>query len=485
MTKRRDFIKNSLIGAVSISFGQFLFSVKSFASMLGRTVGNAARAIFNPRVEIEEEVYKYEPADNGSDPMWSSGSSCLVRIGKRVFASGLETVPQWIPLNNVRWLLFERLKDGWKQMLVDKEGRTREPSPLAAFHDGRLMLSANVSLADPKVYSGPARPEILQFRSSNIQKPFERLMPGWEGNPKFTEHSYRSLASDGTRGELILFQNIGYTHAEWAFLDSNGNWSAQGKLVWPWGAEYEKPEPIRVCYPTVMLKDKAAYYCGVSDIIEPKKAWREFKMEITGREWDYDFRRLFFTWCDDITTGKFHPWIEIASREETCGWINAHDLWVSPDGAVHILWSERAIDERLREKFFPEAKQSNSLNYAILRKDKVIVRRTLSFAEKGAKEVAGSDRGSARFQVLPDNRLIVVYFVRGTDAEGKPFAENRVMELSSDGIPGTSYRLPLKKPFNSFYTATVRAGSEPSSTIDMLGTSPGSRNTINYACIHL
>jgi hypothetical protein len=44
---------------------------------------------------------------------------------------------------------------------------------------------------------------------------------------------------------LILFQNIGYTHAEWAFRDRSGN-SAQGKLVWPDGKEYPKPQPIRV-----------------------------------------------------------------------------------------------------------------------------------------------------------------------------------------------------------------------------------------------
>ena len=57
--------------------------------------------------------------------------------------------------------------------------------------------------------------------------------------------------------------------------------------------DYEEPEPIRVCYPNVMLKDRAVYFCGVSDIIEPKKEWRKFKRELTGKEWDYDFRRLF------------------------------------------------------------------------------------------------------------------------------------------------------------------------------------------------
>ena len=58
-------------------------------------------------------------------------------------------------------------------------------------------------------------------------------------------------------GELILFQNIGYTHAEWTFRDRTGKWSAQGHLKWPWGAEYDKHEPIRVCYPNVALRGRS------------------------------------------------------------------------------------------------------------------------------------------------------------------------------------------------------------------------------------
>ncbi|MHC4353972.1 MAG: hypothetical protein ACYS0H_14785, partial [Planctomycetota bacterium] len=199
-------------------------------------------------------------------------------------------------------------------------------------------------------------------------------MPVWSGQPKFTEHSYRSFAADGPNHELILFQNVGYTHAEWAFLDRNGRWSAQGRLKWPWGAEYEKPQPIRVCYPNVAIKNREVHFCGVSDIIEPNPQWRAFKKEITGRNWDYDFRRLFYTWSPDITTDKFKPWVEIASREKTCGWIMPCDLWPAPDGDVHILWTERALDERLREKFFPAEKQSHSLKYAVVRDGKIVLR---------------------------------------------------------------------------------------------------------------
>jgi len=321
--------------------------------------------------------------------MWCHGSTCLVRIGDEIFASGLETLAGPKPLNNCRWMLFQRTENGWEMVYVDESERTREPSPLAGFPDGRLFLSANPTLVpDPNTYSGPARPEILQFATDKPDAPAQTLLPTWSGQPEFTEHSYRSFAADGPSRELILFQNIGYTHAEWSFLDRNGIWSAQGQLKWPWGAEYDKPQPIRVCYPNVAIKDRAVHFCGVSDIVEPNLIWRAFKKELTGRNWDYDFRRLFYTWTDydfrrlfytwtdDITTGTFQPWVEIASRDKTGGWINPGDLWVAPDGAVHILWTERALDERLREKFFPDTKQSQALNYAVVRAGKVLSRRT-------------------------------------------------------------------------------------------------------------
>jgi hypothetical protein len=231
-----------------------------------------------------------------------------------------------------------------------------------------------------------------------------------------------------------------------------------------------------------MLKNRAVYFCGVSDIIEPKKEWRKFKKEITGKEWDYDFRRLFFTWNEDITTGKFHPWIEIASREETCGWIFPSDLWVAPDGSVHILWTERAIDERLREKFFPDAKQSHALNYAVIRDGKIELRRTIAIAEEGGSQLIP---GPARFHITPVNRLFVVYFIKGNNSSGQTIAENRLVEMTAGGIPGTPVVLPLKQPFSSFFTATVRAGSKQSEILDMLGVAEGVKNTISYARVRL
>lgn len=441
--------------------------------IVGLVAPRSTLASWEAVVEVEEELYRYQPADNGAGPMWCSGSSCLVRQGEVVYATGLETLPTAKPLNNCRWVLWRRDAQGWKRFYEDAEGRTREPAPLAGFRDGRVFVSANPTLNPPdKTGGGPARPEVWMFDGRSAQAP-QRLAPEWNGQPRFSEHSYRTFVADAARGEFLIFQNIDYTHAEWTFRDRAGAWSAQEQLKWPWGADYAKPGPIRVCYPNVALRDRAVHFVGVSDITEPNPAWRAFKKELTGKEWDYDFRRLFYTWTPDVTREGFREWIEIASRESTCGWISPSDLWLAPDGRVFVLWTERALDERLRAKFFPEAKQEYALRLATLRDGKVLGRQTLLESHEGEP---GPVVSGARFHPLPNGRLAVIYHASGPQGSG-----NRLMELGTEGQAGPSTEVRLSPAFTSFFTATPRSGPANLETLDLLGVRAGTANAIGYA----
>ncbi len=435
-----------------------------------------------PLFEIEEAVYDFEPARNGAGLMWCSGSTCLVRVGDRLFASRWETLPHYPPLNHSRWLLFTRTTSGWKWVQADASGRTREPCPLAALSEGTVLLSGHPTLAtSPAATAGPARPEILAFRANAPEAPPRRIEPRWEETPTFTEHSSWSFASDGPDNALIPFQNIGYTHAEWVYYSPADGWKT-GRIPWPEGHDYPTAQPVRICYPNVLLRSRAVFFCGVSDIVEPYPEWRRFKKELPEQEWDYDFRRLLFTWSTDLTREPFRPWMAISSRDRTAGRIQPGDLWVAADGTVQVVWDERAPDQCLRPKFFPEARQSHGIDHASLRDGRLLHPCTLHLAEEGVSREVPS---LPRFHVTPDQRLWVVYYVHGTDTTGQPVSANRPVGLRPAHESLTPIRIPVRRPFVNHFTATVRASSPPSDFLDLLGIQEGRPQTMAPARIRL
>jgi hypothetical protein len=127
-------------------------------------------------------------------------------------------------------------------------------------------------------------------------------------------------------------------------------------------------------------------------------------------------------------------------------------------------------------------KQTNSLNYAVVRDGKVIRRRAILETTEGKPGIAGS---AGRFCVTPDNRLFVAHLASGADSHGRSVFENRIVEILPDGTVGAPVRIPLAKPFTSYFTATVRAGSAPSRTLDILGLRDGAPNTLSYARVRL
>lgn len=443
-----------------------------------------ATALAITSIEAELTVYPFGNPENGAGPMWCYGSTCIVRRGGDVFVSGLEILPDQKPLTNVRWTLFRLTDKGVELVQADPTERQREPCPLGLFADGRLLLSSNPSVAGPEVYKGPARPEVLVFDTGKPAEPPRALLPVWKEVPPFTEHSYRAFCVDAAQGEALCLQNVWYDRAYWSFLDRTGAWSKCGILRMPWGAEFEKPVPVRVCYQNMALRDRAAHLLGVSDIIEPIREWREYKLVLhDGNVWDYDFRRLYYCHTPDIAREDWSPWVLVADCDKTCGLIRNLDLWLDGQGRAHILWREQNVwDKRVRNKFFPDVPQTFALMYGIVDRGQVVLKTRLAFG--GERQDSQEMPGYGRFQATPDGRLFVFYYVGGVDANKAPVSENRLVELNADGTAGTPVRVGLEHPFTDFMTAGERGGSAPSNTLDILGLAkdkPG----ISYARIKL
>ncbi len=344
-------------------------------------------APFQVRVEAEEvvcELPAYETTNNGSGMFWGSGSAQMVRVGDRLFVSAFEAVPGVAPLNNARWALYQRTADGWEFCQRDEKDRTREPCPLGVSHSGRLLMSANPTLAPPvpapqaktaRVRGGPARPEFLEFDPVHPEQEPRHWVPRWTEDPAFTEHSYRAFAADGNRGEFILFQKVGTSHTAWAFLDREDAWKT-GLLTWPkgedprysvWHGEYT---PVN--YANVILRDRHVHYLGPS----PINIWNRIdpaKTDTWGRDkWGWRMRKLHYAWTPDIQSKPFSEWIVLDDTMDDGGTIGLGDSWLAPDGRLHLVWQKEPIHPTLRDLHFPDIKRDGRMYYGIVKQGELI-----------------------------------------------------------------------------------------------------------------
>ena len=440
-------------------------------------------------IEAENTVYSGMCPQNGSDPLWCSSSCCIGRIGDRVLATGQEKLPGIEPLNDTRWTLHELVDGNWQRVLDDPVDRTREPCPLAVFPDGRLFISANPDVSRAGGQPDQARPEILEIDTADPGVPIRRHVPIWDNAPPFTHHSYRAFAADADEQELILFQNVGSDHSAWALLDRDAQWLT-GELPWPAYEDgtFEVYDSGRSCvnYMTAALHNRQAHVCGVS----PHNKWRRVRdnPDLMGRRWGNRFRRLQYTWTPAVGEAPFSDWLVVDHTEDTGGWLFPGDMHLAPDGSVHLLYTRLPIDQELRDLHFPDIPRVYSLEYACLRDGHVTTRRTLAIGGEGhgptiPYDLAGegltyrwrsvplrtSRIPTPRFHATPSGRLCAIFYVSGTDAAGNPLAQNRMVEIGPDEPPPLAVTLPLQHPFVQYYTASPRAGSPVSDTIDFLG----------------
>jgi hypothetical protein len=430
-----------------------------------------------PRITAVENIYQARPTTNGASPFWCFGSSTLVAAPNGdLFITSYEKTDEAIPYQNVKWALWKRSpSSGWQKIHQD-DRRTREPSPMVILpNQNTALISTNPTLTAPDVQAGPADPQPLSFK---LDSPTTLTRETYVFPPdhSYCEHTYRSLVADSASNQILEFHQVDFDGTQvWSLRDPSGQWGHPGLIPFPWGADYATPQSIRICYPSVLLHKQAAYYCGVSDIMEPNPAWREAKFKITGVQWDYDFRRLFFTWTPDITTTAFNPWIEVSSRESTCGWILPCDMIVNPDtpNSVTVLWFERALDERIRAEFYPNEKQSWSLNTATITAGKVVSTTRLTHMEE---PLSGPTARFGRFHQTPDGRRFVLAAIGNPNALATEPEKNQsslsLIELSPDNTVKSTHSLGHTVAHQLFFVASPRAGNHLSNTIHVLAQGP-------------
>lgn len=409
------------------------------------TILSLAYGGIQPSVEVEEVVCEYESPNNGAGPLWCYGAPLLVRSGDKVFLSTMETGEDVQPLCNTRWQLWRRDAKGWKIIRQEEKYKEREPCPIIGFN-GKLFLSVNPSLKPPGTRYGACEPHLLEFSVKDLSKHANKIIPDWAEGATFTDHSYRGVAIDRLSGEILLL-NIDAKGGDqfWSFRDKAGNWSRYGRIHFP----------IRACYPQVSLKEQTGHVLAIGDIVEPNEEWRNYKHEQTGRDWDYVFRRLFYTWTPDITETDFASPIEIDNVDPTGGYIRNQDMWVDDEGVAHILYLKQPVVSILRDKFFPDIPLVTSLEYCAVKEGNIANRLTLI---KGGEGISGEIPRYGRFHVTDKGRLLLVY--RAGD-------ENKLMQVLPE--KGKSVSIPLDEPFSTFFTNTERGGSAPSKTIDLFG----------------
>lgn len=408
-------------------------------------------------VEVEEIVTSYTPANNGAGPLWCYGSTVIARKDDEVFLSVIEAGADVPPLLNTRWQLWHRSTAGWKLEQSESSYCEREPCPLALFHEGPVFLSINPSAEPAGATHGRCKPQILAFDADDPAQTLEVLQPAWDDGGRFTEHSYRGLAADGAKGELLLL-NIDAPSGDQfvSYRDRRGEWRAKGRIHFP----------IRACYPQVALRDGAAHVLAIGDIVEPVAEWKKLKFERLKNTWDYVFRRLFYTCTPNIRTTAFGPPTEVDSVEETGGHILNLDLYVDRSGTTHLLYLKRPFQyDFMRDKYFPGRPMSVSLEYVVVNNGQVRRRTTLVGWTQGKR---GLQPSYARFHVGAGDTLHVVIAGTHVGDAGATFG-NFVGRIHPDGRLHGLSRTTLSHPFRTFFTNTPRGGSAPGDIIDLFG----------------
>jgi len=446
-----------------------------------------------PEIVAEEVIIETEPWNNGAGPSWDYGSRNITRVGDTVFVSVSTPDPNSKPYHNVYWNLYRRINGGsWEKVADAGVEREREPCPIVAMPDSmgtkRIVLSTTPAVGVSGIHQDGAietthnEPRLLVFDANEPSSPPDTLMPAWDRSLGASEHSYRGFATDGKTGALIVTQQVrDETFQTWsqafAYRGPSGGWDAHGILRFP----------MRGCYPAIAVQDRAVHVVAISDETEPNAAWREYKREVTGKYWDYDFRQLFYTWTPDVTKREFSPPITVASADETAGIIRHTDIYVDDSGAAYAVYTERNVwHDFMRDRFFPGTPIHIALKVAKLEKgrvtDRMTIMETVERTGDNGEEVTfdGPVPTWAVFHGTPDGRLFLIWHQSGDGDDAGMYIQRIGPDKDAEPV-----RIAVAHPLHQFFNAAERAGAAPSYTVDLVGHPADGTETLRYAQLRI
>ena len=454
---------------------------------------------------IEEDIARSEPSYNGSGPLWAYGSAPAARLDAEgtVFATVPDASRTVRPLCNSKMRLFMRRPGaGWETIFENPDYDQREPCPVALLPGGRVLVSINPRVAPFRAEpNGSAvmwycSPLLLEFDAGR-PRDFPRLItPVWDEPWPFTDHSYRGIAADPVRGEVLLLNiegnlwrgpDTGRYH--WCLIDAEGRTGANGVYAFP----------VRACYPAVLLRGRAAHVLAVSDIAEPNPAWAAHKKQVLGMKWDYDFRRLYLAGSPDLDARGFGPPLLVDDADETAGYIRHLDMLCDQSGDLHILYLRRNVWKTfMRDRFFPGLPIEITLQYARARAGAVIQRRSILSCREDASGWLVDPSGPtgpwgkgeelrtrdplptcAGLHIGPGGRVMVLVHQRAVDPDRA--GDSGMFLIEPDG---PARRAPVTRPLDLFQAVTDRNGSVTMpGAVDIIGASASLPETIRFASI--
>jgi len=465
---------------------RFMSRIRSFLILALFTLG----AIVTSGLAMEVTVIREDVIDpavplfsNGAGTSWNFGSPMIVRQGRDVWFSLSRPVQGVPPYANTVWQIYRRHEDGWNVILESPRPMDREPCPLVRLNAYTLAVFINpkVSFRSFRVENEAilwnSHPHLLAFPSAMENPDTFVLDPVFSGDPVQREHTYRGIAVNPSNSEVLVFvQDPDSELYHPSYLDPEGVWHGLPAFTFP----------IRGLYASLFIRDREAHIVAVSDIMEPVPEWREAKYEVLQRRHDYAFRHIYYARSPDVLNEGFGEQLVIDSVADRPGIMRNLDLLIDPSGTAHILYLKKRFQYGfLRDQFFPDDSLGVSIGYAQVRDGKVVARHDLI---EGNMELEGSDAPDrleptwGRLHQLQDGRLIAIISVDESDGRAM-----RILELDQNGRPDGSIEIPLQQPMGAvFFTNTIRGGSMPSNTIDLLEMTWGKdHHEIRYAEVEI